>query len=814
MSKGKSTTTTTTDPAQMAMYQGLYDKSQSIASQPFVPYTGARVAGFNPDQLQGFDATRNMFGQSMSFNPRSQLNQLAYQPAPSINLPFGYSQQQQPFSNFQPSIQQGQFMPFTGGGGRPVAPPSIGGIGGREVGMPSPSQGLDPRALKPRGLPVGNNVLGGGGINYKNEMGGSNFGGPVGPLPSEVSQAEKDFYANLQNGSVMPMGGLGEFVPPQQPAFTPLSERTDIYGEGKKYDPANLPEGFSYDSPRDGNNIYSMVMPSMGNVYAYGPDGERREVPSGIQSPGFNTTILGGLGDLFNPGLPTDTGPTFSSDPFRKKGFSNQTPTQGNPFAPTQLQPAAMQQASTIRPVERFGGANITSLANFGGANISPVERFGGANISPVDLYSGASVNRGDVRDVKPQSLLSTDLGAYQNPFQSQVIDNTLGDLNKARQLQIQSDQDAAIGRGAFGGSRSALLESETNRNFAEEAARASGNLRSQGFDRATSLAGQDIGRQFDADRYMSDADRAIAMQNATFGQQAGLAKQGLLGDVSLNQARLNQQAGLSGMDAFNRRALQQGQFQQQAGMADMDAFNRAAMQGAQFRQQAGMAGADASNRAGSQQAQLNASRFGANQDALNRFGLQQGQFNNQMNMGMFDAANRAAFMQPGLEMQNRQFQSGLLNNQLSDQYRNLGLLSGIGSQQQGLQQAGLDSGYEQFGRAINYGPQQLNLLSQGVSAMPSANSTSDQYKPGTADYLQTALSLFGLSDKRLKENIKLVDKVKGHNVYTWDWNDTAKKLGVTSPTKGVIAQEILQSNPEAIALHESGYLMVNYGAL
>tara|TARA_R110002050_G_scaffold83059_1_gene177517 strand:+ start:213 stop:1730 length:1518 start_codon:yes stop_codon:yes gene_type:complete len=505
MSKGKNVTTTTTDPAQMAMYQGLYDKSMDIASQPFVPYTGARVAGFNPDQLQGFDATRNMFGQSMSFDPRQKLNTLANQQTPSVT-------------------------PFTG--------------------------------------------------------------------------------------------------------------------------------------------------------------------------------------------------------------------------TATQLQPAAMQQA----------------------ANIAPVERFSGANISPVDLYSGASVNRGDVRDVKPQSLLSTDLGAYQNPFQSQVIDNTLGDLNKARQLQIQSDQDAAIGRGAFGGSRSALLESETNRNFAEEAARASGNLRSQGFDRATSLAGQDIGRQFDADRYMSGVDSNVAMQNATFGQQAGLAKQGLLGDVSLNQARLNQQAGLSGMDAFNRSAQQQ--------------------------------------------AQLDANRFSSDQSASNQFGLQQGSYNNAMNMANMDAQNRARLMQPGLEMQNRQFQSGLLNNQLSDQYRNLGLLSGIGSQQQGLQQAGLDAGYEQFGRAINYGPQQLNLLSQGVSAMPSANSTSDQYKPGTADYLQTALSLFGLSDKRLKENIKLVDKVKGHNVYTWDWNDKAKKLGVTSPTKGVIAQEILQSNPEAIALHESGYLMVNYGAL
>ena len=51
MSKGKSTTTTTTDPTQMAIYQDLYGKSKDIASQPFVPYTGARVAGINQDKV-------------------------------------------------------------------------------------------------------------------------------------------------------------------------------------------------------------------------------------------------------------------------------------------------------------------------------------------------------------------------------------------------------------------------------------------------------------------------------------------------------------------------------------------------------------------------------------------------------------------------------------------------------------------------------------------------------------------------------------------------------------------------------------------
>ena len=632
MSKGKSTTTTTTDPKQMEMYEDLYGKAQGIAQQPFVPYTGARVAGFNPDQLAGFDATRGMFNQSMGFDPRNQLNNLANMSAPSVNLPFGYSQPQQPSPIFQP-------MPITGGGGRPTPPPSIGGIGGGGPVMPSPGQMMTGRqSLVDQGLLPAQKL--------NAQVTGGMITPPTGPTKADLLQAKRE--------PIMSIGG---------------------------------------------------------------PNGGRPDA-----------RLLGN-----NPPPPLKIG-----GPVRRRLQ------QTNPFSPTQLGPAAMQQASTVRPVERFGGANVTQLANFGGANIDPVERFGAADISPVDLYSGASVNRGDVRDVRPQSLLDTNLSAYQNPFQSQVIDNTLDDLNRARQLQIQSDQDAAIGRGAFGGSRSALLESETNRNFAEQAARTAGDLRARGFDTATSLAGQDIGRQFDADRFMSDADKAIAMQNASFGQQAGLARQGLLGDVSLNQARLDQQAGLAGMDAANRRALQQGQFQQQAGMADMDAFNRAAMQNAQFRQQAGMAGADAYNRAGSQQAQLDASRFAANQDALNRFGLQQGQFDNQMNMGMFDAANRAAFMQPELEMRNRQFQAGLLGDQLSDQYRSLGMLSGIGSQQQGLQQRGMDAAYNEFLRAIGYGPQQLGLLAQGVSALPTQSNVSQSYKPGMGDVLGGAAGLLG----------------------------------------------------------------------
>ena len=146
------------------------------------------------------------------------------------------------------------------------------------------------------------------------------------------------------------------------------------------------------------------------------------------------------------------------------------------------------------------------------------------------------------------------DIQQFQNPYTDQVINNTLSDLNDARQMQIQSDQDAAIGRGAFGGSRSALLESETNKKFADVAGRTAGNLR-------------------------------------------------------------------------------------------------------------------------------------------------QSNFNNAANLAMGD----------------RNFRAGIFGNQLADQYRGLGLLSGIGNQQQLLGQAGLDANYNEFMRALNYGPQQIGLLSGAV---------------------------------------------------------------------------------------------------
>lgn len=77
------------------------------------------------------------------------------------------------------------------------------------------------------------------------------------------------------------------------------------------------------------------------------------------------------------------------------------------------------------------------------------------------------------------------------------------------------------------------------------------------------------------------------------------------------------------------------------------------------------------------------------------------------------------------------------------------------------------------------------------------------------ASGIGTGLSIF--SDLRLKENLtKIGETLKGHNLYTWDWTEEAKDIVGGQPPIGVIAQEVEQTQPEAV--HEkNGYLAVNY---
>lgn len=71
---------------------------------------------------------------------------------------------------------------------------------------------------------------------------------------------------------------------------------------------------------------------------------------------------------------------------------------------------------------------------------------------------------------------------------------------------------------------------------------------------------------------------------------------------------------------------------------------------------------------------------------------------------------------------------------------------------------------------------------------------------------------LTSLSDVRLKENIKEAGVINGVNFYTWNWTDEGKNIAGDQVEFGVLAQEIMQTHPEAVVKGSDGYLRVNYG--
>ena len=64
------------------------------------------------------------------------------------------------------------------------------------------------------------------------------------------------------------------------------------------------------------------------------------------------------------------------------------------------------------------------------------------------------------------------------------------------------------------------------------------------------------------------------------------------------------------------------------------------------------------------------------------------------------------------------------------------------------------------------------------------------------------------MSDQRLKENIVFKEKQNGHNMYIFNYIGSPQKF------EGVIAQEVLETRPDAVETLENGYLAVNYDKL
>ena len=81
------------------------------------------------------------------------------------------------------------------------------------------------------------------------------------------------------------------------------------------------------------------------------------------------------------------------------------------------------------------------------------------------------------------------DINAFMNPYQQDVIDRSLGDIETSRQMADLRDRQMATQAKAFGGTRQGVQSALTNAAALKQAADLSANMRQQGYGQAANLA-------------------------------------------------------------------------------------------------------------------------------------------------------------------------------------------------------------------------------------------------------------------------------------------------------------------------------------
>jgi hypothetical protein len=264
-----------------------------------------------------------------------------------------------------------------------------------------------------------------------------------------------------------------------------------------------------------------------------------------FQEQQFKELFGAARGVARQPFLPY-TGPMvagFSPDQLRQFQATRGMFETGMGYDPTRaLQGMAQDQfRPTIQPVTGFQAPTIEATQAPGAAQIGPVS-------TP-----------------QFQGLLSQDIGAYQSPYQQQVIDLAMQDIQRQADIARGGAQERAIRAGAFGGSRSAILEAESQRPYAEAMQRTAVEGRQRGFEQAQAAAQADLARQQQLGVFGAGQEQQRALQQAQLGQQAGIFGAELGQQRRMQQAQLEQQRQLAGLDIAGRAALTQPQLEMQA---------------------------------------------------------------------------------------------------------------------------------------------------------------------------------------------------------------------------------------------------------
>jgi hypothetical protein len=195
-------------------------------------------------------------------------------------------------------------------------------------------------------------------------------------------------------------------------------------------------------------------------------------------------------------------------------------PEWARPYAKDTLEKGA---ALTEKPYQTYGGDRFAGFspmqqqAQQGAANMQTNQGTGaGLGVAGAAALGGLNQDYNGMM-ARSQNFGGRSAAQYMNPYVEQAMQPQLREAERSSAIQGQQNQAKAVGQGAFGGSRSGLVEAERQRNLAMQ----QGDIRSQGLNTAYNNAQN----QFNADQ-----NRGLQAQQMNIGQQQFGANLGLQG--------------------------------------------------------------------------------------------------------------------------------------------------------------------------------------------------------------------------------------------------------------------------------------------
>lgn len=311
---------------------------------------------------------------------------------------------------------------------------------------------------------------------------------------------------------------------------------------------------------------------------------------------------------------------------------------------------------------------------------------------------------------------------------------------------------------------------------------------------------------------------KLLAQQTGIQGaaQQAAATSSGAFGGSRAALANaLNQQAGnLAAQNAISQgynqaysEAMKAMQYGAGLGISGLQAGTQA--------QQAGIQGAQTGlqgvgQRIGAGQLALSGANTGIQGQQTGIQGVQAATGAGQLGLGAYGQAGSQ-----GVNLAN------IGNQQLGAQQGIIGLQSQMGGMQQQQAQNIINSAMGQYDKSQQYPYEQFAFLSNMIRGLPMGGTgTSSQYQAAPNPWSQAAgLGIAGLgmynamgSDERLKENIVRVGELtNGIGLYEFEYKPEFKDEYGEGRYRGVMAQDVIKTMPEAIVTMPDGYMGVNY---